>query len=419
MDVFEIIKEYGIITPDDCSRFEACHRQGEGNDYDVIWNSRTNQQEMIIHIPDNKSIIINKLQGITKIEFEITRMFIDKIKDLSGKNRHFLDYKILFEYELVSCIIRLILNKIGMQDDKLTTFLDIIELLEKWSSETYESKNICFSVGFSNESIEQSSRVNLLSIKNDDMLKVLTNGIKTMIICNRSADIIDIINMKDDGDKRDSFYPISFYSVAKWTSKAGKFAFVLTQQGEILIFYRGNLMFAKRRGSWKLICPKPLQHLLMKTQLCKNEVRKSVMDTCLDVSFRRTGACIGIIPTNEEIPCCVLRENQLKISENPRMVALRCLIKEKKFHEINRFIRQELAAIDGAIVIDGDGNIHAIGAILDNSSCESRSGAGGRKVAAQTLAISGCGIKVSSDGEIEAWGTDAADTHFKFLFKMA
>lgn len=415
MDSFEIIKQFGIIKQDDCSMFDVRSRQGEGNDYDVKWKWNANQQDMIIHIPENKSIFIKKEQGITSIEYKITKLFVETLKDLTRKSEYFLDYKNLFEYELVSCIIKYILGEIRTSN---YIFLDIIELLEKWSSETYESKNICFSVGF-DMSIDQSSEVNLLSIKDDDMLKVLTNGINTMIVCNQCADVIDIINMEDGENKNENFYPISFYRVAQWTCQKKRFAFVLTQQGEILIFYNGSLVFAKRRGNWKLIYPKPLQHLLMKTQLCKNEVKKSVMDTCLDVSFRRTGACIGIIPKDEGIPICVLQESQLKTSEEPRVKALRYLIQGKKFHEINRFIRQELAAIDGAIVIDGNGDIHAIGAILDNSSCQSRSGAGGRKVAAQTLAISGCGIKVSSDGEIEAWGTDTADPHFKFLFKMA
>ena len=102
----------------------------------------------------------------------------------------------------------------------------------------------------------------------------------------------------------------------------------------------------------------------------------------------------------------------------PKVVALKKLINGKKFHELGRRVRKELAAIDGAIVIDGSGNIHTVGAILDNSSSTSRSGSGGRTVAAQTLAKSGCGIKVSADGKIEAWQkNDTGD--YESIFTLA
>lgn len=149
--------------------------------------------------------------------------------------------------------------------------------------------------------------------------------------------------------------------------------------------------------------PKSLAHRILKSQDTLKEIKEAVMDTCLDVSFSRSGACIGIIKAGDETPRCVLEESNLSTSMEPKVVALRKLIHGKNFHELDRRVRKELAAIDGAIVIDGAGKIHAIGAILDNSSSTSRSGSGGRTVAAQTLAKSGCGIKVSADGKIEAW----------------
>jgi DNA integrity scanning protein DisA with diadenylate cyclase activity len=70
------------------------------------------------------------------------------------------------------------------------------------------------------------------------------------------------------------------------------------------------------------------------------------------------------------------------------------------FYKLDRRIRQDLLAIDGALILDHRGNIIAFGEILEVGA---GSEGGGRTLAAKTLSDYGLGIKVSADGPITAY----------------
>lgn len=416
VNFFEIIKKYNIIKDNSCERFELVGEDFNIDQLRVEWNNQSNQQEMKIYIGDNSYILINRKQGISVSEYVINKNFVALLKNAMIESEKIISYEDVIKHMKARSILEHLLKSSGIRDSEvigmLDVFIDIIRTYERWASETYESRNICFCIGIDCGIVDRSG-ITLKSIEEDSalesMFKVVTNGIETMIVCNKLGQICgfevmteDVPNPYSSARLKHKFYPQIFSKIANWAS-GKKFAFVLTQLGEILIFRDKSLLFVKRRGEWLFLSPKSLAHRILKSQDTLKEIKEAVMDTCLDVSFSRSGACIGIIKAGDETPRCVLEESNLSTSMEPKVVALRKLIHGKNFHELDRRVRKELAAIDGAIVIDGAGKIHAIGAILDNSSSTSRSGSGGRTVAAQTLAKSGCGIKVSADGKIEAW----------------
>ena len=71
-----------------------------------------------------------------------------------------------------------------------------------------------------------------------------------------------------------------------------------------------------------------------------------------------------------------------------------------KFQELDRRLRQEFLALDGATVLDPLGNVMAVGAII---SVPAGSDGGGRRAAAKKGSEFGMGIKVSEDGEMTAF----------------
>lgn len=413
---FEIIKKYNIIKDDSCERFELIGENFNINHLRVEWNKQSNQQEMKIHISNDSYILINRKQGISASEYVVNKNFVDLLKIAMIESEKIISYEDVIKHMKVRSILQHLLKSSRVNDGEavgmLDVFIDIIRIYERWASETYESRNICFCIGVDYD-IADHSGITLKSIEEDgaleSMFKVVTNGIETMIVCNKFGQICgfkvmteDVYNPYSSAGLKHKFYPQIFSKIANWTS-VKRFSFVLTQLGEILIFRDKSLLFVKRRGEWLFLSPRSLAHRILRSQHTLKSIKEAVMDTCLDVSFSRSGACIGIIKSGDETPRCVLEESNFSTSMEPKVIALRKLINGKNFHELDRRVRKELAAIDGAIVIDGAGKIHAIGAILDNSSSTSRSGSGGRTVAAQTLAKSGCGIKVSADGKIEAW----------------
>ena len=71
--------------------------------------------------------------------------------------------------------------------------------------------------------------------------------------------------------------------------------------------------------------------------------------------------------------------------------------------------------MDGATVIDSDGTIIAVGAIL---KIEAGSEGGGRLAAATTLSKYGVAIKISQDGIIKAFYPDRKNGKVKTLFTV-
>ena len=95
--------------------------------------------------------------------------------------------------------------------------------------------------------------------------------------------------------------------------------------------------------------------------------------------------------------------------------ALVKIVGDKKFHELDRKLRAELLGIDGATVIDYDGNILCIGAIVE---IEAGSSGGGRLAAARTLAKYGVSIKISMDSTISCYGFDTKKNKVRTLFSI-
>ena len=72
----------------------------------------------------------------------------------------------------------------------------------------------------------------------------------------------------------------------------------------------------------------------------------------------------------------------------------------KRFQSMPRLQREEIAALDGAIVPDAAGVVLAAGAIV---KVPGGSEGGGRRAAAKALSRLGLALKVSADGTITAF----------------
>ena len=185
---------------------------------------------------------------------------------------------------------------------------------------------------------------------------------------------------------------------------------------------------------------------------CEYSLKEAIYLSSLDVAFARTGGCL----------CCLRKENEeaaLKhidikdiliedfyykklaqsydlfdivesddINENTieystalttpdyiKVNTLRKMIGGKKFHELDRKFREELLGIDGATIIDHEGNIIAVGAIVQ---IDAGSNAGGRLAATRTLAKYGVALKISMDSTIQCLAYDNKRQKVKTLFEI-
>ena len=94
-----------------------------------------------------------------------------------------------------------------------------------------------------------------------------------------------------------------------------------------------------------------------------------------------------------------------------RQIIQKLIGDNKYFGNINRKLRNELVGLDGATIIQKDGQIVAFGAIIQS---EKGSSGGGRGAAAKTLSkYKGLSIKISTDGYIEVY----SDYELKYFIK--
>ena len=235
-------------------------------------------------------------------------------------------------------------------------------------------------------------------------------------------------------------------------STGTKVGICLTKQGDILIFKDKNLLFAKRGGRWICYSHEEIVSKLSEKAGDSEDVRKAIYLSALDTSFNGFGGCIVHL-NNSELPNVLkhiddpdvldkscydtiqeVRKNKsfftllenlnsetesfddfLKDEKCVKAATLRQLIVGRKFQELDRKFRQDLIAMDGATIIDYDGTIIAVGAII---KIEAGSSGGGRLAAAKTLSNYGVAIKISNDGIIQGFKMDKNKLRSRTIFVL-
>lgn len=272
-----------------------------------------------------------------------------------------------------------------------------IDALSEWSTQTYEGGRISAAIGFDVHGDRGIGRLDLSSLWDEDFLRVLSNGIDTILICNPYGKILRYESLPPP-ETPPSFAPLRLASIAAWAQN-GRVAVALNRNGEILVLRDNRLDFAKRRGVWHHFTHEPIFRQMGRPQ--SQKVRRAIYETCLDTSFARAGGCIAVATSNNErrITDFVSAGDLIENSLSPKTKLMKSIISQK-FQEIDRLRRQELVAIDGAVVLDHTGSIRAVGAIV---KLPGGSTGGGRLAAAKQLSRLGLAMKISADGGIRAF----------------
>ena len=336
------------------------------------------------------------------------------------------------------------------------TLLDIVTMLDSYSSRTYEGKRIDFGI-IINETQEaeiKTKNVHYQEMFKYDFFAVLSNGIQSCVEFDKDGYLLGHISLE-----RMRFKPTicsyDYSSFARYCD-AGRIGVVLDANGDILIFKNRCMIYSKKRGVWNSYFHDEIIALLSnRTSQSMKEMRKSIYFTALDVSFAGTGSCIAYLNRTSieqalthidlddiltekhfKIKCEQLAESMPKRRnknvqtldyaninyeeyvqkyEKSKTSALKKVIAGRKFHELSRKLRAELASIDGAIIVDYDGTIIACGAIV---RIEAGSSGGGRLAATSTLAKYGVALKISQDGIMQAFMADKKTNKVKEIFAV-
>ena len=419
-----------VVGEEPSSVRDACVAQGVGGSVLVKFKKS-----------DEYRFIIKRVQPFKKFEIAIIKTIIAEMGKIYV-TKIAQEYRRQIEHMIME---RAICKAITVNHSTLQTLLTE---LSSWSQRTYEGARTNFGFVISNKKAKESN--DNLSIKNflrKDFCALLSDGTDTFIEISSNGYLLNYLsNTKINNE--DLFVPLEYLKIANLCT-GSKIGVCLLPDGDILLFKEKALIFARRSGNWVCFSHQVIIDKLADKVGDGEEIRKALYLSSLDTSFKKCGGCVVHISNNDRynvlkhinaadvlIEDCynhIMEENKSKsffsdLTEEIKYPPYhefikkeRCaktanlikIIKGRKFHELSRKLRQELIGIDGATVIDYDGSIIAVGAII---KIDAGSSGGGRLAAARMLSNYGISIKISNDGSIQGFRTDRSKLRVKPLF---
>jgi hypothetical protein len=332
-------------------------------------------------------LVLYRKPGFTPEELALTKDFVEELFEIHDATTP--DYRSeLFTFLPARAIARHLggASAIG----------HILRQFEKWSARTYEGGAITSSIGI--DPGAESQGPSLSEMFQEDFSAVVSNGYDTLLVVNSSGEISGSGQLEASQLGLDHV-PYRLSALANW-AHAQRICLVLNRLGEQLIFRNKKLIFAKRRGEWQYYAHEMYLRQLQPPQ--DRKLREAIYQSCLDISFARSGGCIIVIKSGSlgDVQT-IVSEPDLVSGSNPSIKSrtIRAMT-NAKFQNLDRRLRQELLALDGATVLDHKGNIVAAGAII---SVSAGSEGGGRTAAAKKGSNLGLGIKISEDGGISTY----------------
>jgi len=369
--------------------------------------------EMIVRAAEGSEnrFVIRRSQPFDQADAKFVGSFVEQLHQVGDKiSNDFID-------DLINPILRrsvakrvtprIKTNKQGIVIQLIPNISEllgkIIGQFEAWADQTYEGRKIAAAIGI-DASKTSGTGVSILEVFEKQFGVVLANGLETFLTVDAKGDVAGHEPMNSNSANNNLFAPLRFCNLAAWTTEF-KVGIGLNRNGEILVFAGQSLVFAKRRGIWHHFTHDAIVKRMSLVNTFSPEICRAVLQTCLDVSFAKTGGGIALVKRLELDNlknAKTVSDKDFVGANNVKGKCLQTIIGGKPFHKIDRHLRQDIAAIDGATILDHQGNALAAGAIVQLKGAGSEDG-GARKAAAKTLAQYGLAIKISSDGAISGF----------------
>ncbi|MFN7374730.1 MAG: hypothetical protein ACK54T_04845 [bacterium] len=339
------------------------------------------------------------------------RRLVQRLLETVGKVARHCD-EFFFPQALSAAVRQTIVTYLEYPSEAL--LLRVLTEFESLASQTYEGHRIAAAIGLDEKS--RSAGVKLEAIWGEDFGKVLTGSIETMITVSPDGYIDQFRTLHTEANLAEA--PHYARTIAEWCT-GKRLAVTLNRNGEILLFREKTLVFAWRRGRWRHFAHPPI---LEQMETVPNKaLRACIYETCLDVSFGRSGGCIGVVRDKHKgmLKDIVNKADRIERGDSRKAQVITQFLDQPEhkrlFTELPRRLRQAMAAIDGALVLNHRGEVLAVGAIV---KVESGSDAGARKAAAKALARMGFGVKISADGGVVGFCGDGAGKDVKRVFEF-
>lgn len=323
------------------------------------------------------------------------------------------------------------------KDDLFLTIQTIIKSLKKWTLKTFEGKKKSFVIGINtNDYSNNQDGQNIKDIIDNPYFATITEAYNSAIVVNRNGTIIEYISdaiPNTDNDDVDYVLPTKCASIVKQLHKSNcDIVISLEENGDLLIFntdYKGSkketegkqvkpqvkTVLAYRSGQWLNYDAVNLKNVIHKKG--DEENINELFTAILDVSLEHSGGSIAIVDESKDINGLyeILSDidnldkpyeyqEHTNDKEQKRKLIEKLLTvngKKENFFTMDKHKRLELLSMDGATIINKNGRIIAVGAII--KGVEPSDDGGGRTASVRKLSEFGKAIKISTDGGISVY----------------
>lgn len=377
---------------------------------------------------DNRSLAMNIIQCF----FDISKFSSDH-SDIARSNYSDVQQEAVYGLAIEKGIC----NWISSAKDNNIELL--LNKLEKWSVQTYEGRNVTFGFLINPNGNAATPKVSWLDLLDNDMSAAFSDCIHSVMELDKDCNFCRFRSLSEGGIfeqcRIDGYSPLRFNNVIQKYVSGNVIGVFLLSTGDIIIAKNHSVQLVKRNMRWLNLSFDAFQNTvhryISKSKLTDHALHhkllSDIFSSILDVSFSHLGGIIAVVSDNWPgstpkspytlpllDPCDDLSgpepsdtyrtEKKLSKKEFDKRIQkrrfIKCLVDARSFGDLDRKLRCELISLDGACILDGDGNVKSFGAIISN---ESGSSEGGRGAAAKTLSSFGLAAKVSTDGYVELY----------------
>ena len=239
----------------------------------------------------------------------------------------------------------------------------------------------------------------------------LCDGLHTLFLVNRGGEVLDIVEVSRYARpaQLDIPGPATYRPHALATAASKNICIVLTPAHEIKVFAAGAQTFSFRNARWHLL-DMQAKYQLWADVVGNATLAERLFQTALDLADAREGALFVVLrDAASALPHLVapgdqLDSTRLSTSDVPSRGQLMHMLRGRTATELDPAVLGGLARTDGATVMDVNGRLLAVGAILLHTEPpEPHSNLvveGARTTAAMAAGRYGAVLKVSEDGLI-------------------
>jgi DisA bacterial checkpoint controller nucleotide-binding len=303
---------------------------------------------------------------------------------------------------------------------------DAIEVLRTSSMSTYENRRIATGVllfGSMPEPCHEPPRTpdwamhyshELTSIRS---FHRLCDGLQTLALVDRDGLLAELIDVHQWAEPyRDMPLPVPtsarYHDHCRATLCGGHVCLILSPNGEVKIYSDGVPVFRFLDGKWRLVDAR-YRYEMWKNAIGHTELAERLFAVALNLTESRRGALFVVLDDPDSAQTLVSQPDLLE-HMNHQLLAdgisskdqLHYLLRDKSIFDFPSTVLENVARIDGAVVLTSRAQLLAFGAILHHQSTEeaiNRPVEGGRTTAAIAASRYGTVLKISEDGLISMY----------------